>query len=64
MTTPFKSFSAGYKDAFNFYHSQIQINVECAFGILVNRWAVLRTLIPINVSIKNDINGQMFVLSS
>ena len=64
MTTPFKSVSAGYKDAFDFYHSQIRINIECAFGMLVNRWAVLRTPIPINVSIKNDIIGQLFVLSS
>ena len=52
MTTPFKSVSGGYKDAFNFFHSQIRINIECAFGMLVNRWAVLRTPIPINVSIK------------
>ena len=52
MTTPFKSVSGGYKDAFNFYHSQIRINIECAFGMLVNRWAVLRTPIPINISIK------------
>ena len=57
MTTPFKAISVGYKDALNFYHSQIRINIECAFIVLVNRWAVLRTPIPINVSIKNDFDG-------
>ena len=50
MTTPFKAVSSGPKDAFNFFHSQTRINIECAFGMLVNRWAVLKTPIPINVS--------------
>ena len=52
MTTPFKAVSSGPKDAFNFYHSQIRINMECAFGMLVNRWGVLHTPIAINISIK------------
>ena len=64
MTPPFKSISSGVKDAYNFYHSQVQINIECTFGILVNRWAVLRAPIPINVSIKNDIYDTCFMLSS
>ena len=36
MTVPFKNVSMGPKDAFNFYHSQIRINIECAFGMLVH----------------------------
>jgi len=43
MVTPYKN-STGFvdKDNFNFFHSQLRINIECAFGILVNRWTVLR----------------------
>ena len=29
----------------------MRINIECAFGMLVNRWAVLRTPIPLNISL-------------
>jgi hypothetical protein len=29
------------KDAFNFHLSQLRINIECAFGMLVNRWGIL-----------------------
>ena len=63
-TAPFEALLSRTKDAYNFYHSQIIINIECAFGILINRWAVLRTPIPINISIKNYINGTSFKLSS
>ena len=51
MTTLFKAVCGGTHDAYNFYHSQLRINIECAFGMLVNRWAILRTPIPMNVSI-------------
>ena len=51
MTTPFKAVSGGIKDSFNFYHSQLRINIECAFGMLVHRWGCLRKPIPVNVSI-------------
>ena len=37
MTYLFKSVSSGVKDAHNFYNSQVRINIECAFGMLVNR---------------------------
>ena len=30
------------KDDFNYYHSRTRINIECAFGILVKRWGILR----------------------
>ena len=38
MVTPFKNTGGDDElDAFNYYHSQLRINVECAFGMLVNR---------------------------
>ena len=51
MTTPFKSVSGGVLDAFNYYHSQVRINIECAFGTLIHRWGCLRKPIPVNISI-------------
>jgi hypothetical protein len=51
MATPFSGVGGGSKDAYNFYHSQLRINIECAFGQLVNRWGILRAAIPLNVSI-------------
>lgn len=29
------------EDAFNYFQSNLRINIECAFGILVQRWGVL-----------------------
>ena len=34
---------------------QVRIRVECSFGILVNRWAILRSIIPDGISIKRTI---------
>ena len=45
MCTPWKAVSGGSKDAFNFFHSQVRINIECAFGMLVHRWGILRRAI-------------------
>jgi hypothetical protein len=42
MVTPYKGVSAGSKDDYNFYQSQVRIKVECAFGMLVHRWGILR----------------------
>ena len=52
MTTPFKGANGGIKDAYNFFFSQLRINIECAFGILVSRWGCLRRPIPMNTSIQ------------
>jgi hypothetical protein len=43
MVVPFKNanYEAG-EDDFNFFHSQLRITVECAFGKLVHRWGILR----------------------
>jgi hypothetical protein len=51
MVAPFKQVSSGPKDAFNFYHSQLRINIECAFGMLVHKWGCLRKPIPMNVPV-------------
>ena len=51
MCTPWKAVTSGPKDAFNFYHSQVRINIECAFGILVHRWGMLRKAIPVGISV-------------
>jgi hypothetical protein len=51
MTTPYSGVSGGTKDSYNFYHSQLRINIECAFGRLVHRWSILRAAIPQNITI-------------
>jgi hypothetical protein len=51
MATPYSGISGGSKDAYNFYHSQLRINIECAFGRFVHRWAILRGAIPMNIGI-------------
>ena len=39
------------KDAYNFYHSQLRINIECTFSILlVNRFGWLRKQAPVQYS--------------
>ena len=45
MTTPYRT-PITAKDNYNFYHSQLRINVECAFGMLVQRWSILRRPLP------------------
>ena len=29
-----------YEDSYNHRQSQIRVNIECAFGMLVNRWGI------------------------
>ena len=52
MAVPFPNTSSGPKDAYNYYQSQVRINIECAFGVLTNRWRLLKSplsaTIPIN----------------
>ena len=43
MTTPYKYNVTPEKDSYNFYQSQLRIKIECTFGVLVHRWAVLRS---------------------
>ena len=42
-------------DSYNFFHSQLRINIECAFGILVNRWGFLRKKAPREYTVKKTI---------
>ena len=51
MAVPFQATSNGPKDSYNFYHSQVTINIECAFGILTNQWHLLKTLLSAKFSI-------------
>jgi hypothetical protein len=41
MATPYKSVRDGSKDAYNYFHSNCRITIECAFGMLVHRWGIL-----------------------
>jgi hypothetical protein len=52
MATPYPATTGGSKDAYNFYQSQLRIRIECAFGLLVHRWGLLRKPIPCCISVK------------
>jgi len=53
MCTPYPNVGANSnKDVYNFYHSQVRINIECAFGILVQRWGILRKALSSNYTVK------------
>ena len=52
LVTPEKGVSTGPEDAYNFFQSQLRINIECAFGMLVHRWGCLRKALPVNLSIE------------
>jgi len=52
MATLFKGIRSGPKDDYNFYHSQVCINIECAFGMLINRWGLLRRAVPAAIGVK------------
>ena len=56
MATPYPNVTNDTeRDSYNFFHSQLWINIECAFGLLVNRWGFLRKKAPIRFSIKKTI---------
>lgn len=53
MVTPYKGSRVGTtQDNFNFYHSQLRIQVECSFGKLVHRWGILRRPMSKSIGIK------------
>ena len=52
MATPYKAVSSGCKDDYNFYHSQLRIKIECAFGMLVNRWGILRSALSSKLTLQ------------
>jgi DDE superfamily endonuclease len=51
MATPYPGAKLGTRDSYNFYHSQVRINIECAFGRFVHRWAVFRSAMQQNVTL-------------
>jgi len=51
MATPYAAVSGGERDNYNFYFSQLRIRIECAFGMFVHRWAMLRAPMPVNLSV-------------
>ena len=55
MATPYAGAVSGTSDAYNFYHSQLRIRVECAFGMLTERWAILRSCIPNKFTVTKSI---------
>ena len=56
MATPlFAAVSGGTMDAYNFYHSQLRIRIACEFGILTRRWAILRSAIPVGVTVAKTV---------
>lgn len=55
MATPFAGVSGGSADAYNFYHSQLRIRIECAFGMFTQRWSLLRKALPAQISIAKSV---------
>ena len=55
MATPYSNVSGNpnkkSEDNYNFFHSQLRIRVECAFGMLVARWGVLRTALHCRITV-------------
>eukprot|EP01082_Thalassiosira_pseudonana_P005802 g5709.t1 g5709 contig2:1128585-1129208(+) len=56
MATPYPNTSGGARDNYNYFHSQLRIRIECAFGMYVQRWGMLRTAIPCNISVPKTIS--------
>ncbi len=51
MVTPYPNTSGGSKDNYKFFHSQLSIRIECSFGMLVQRFGMLRMAMPRNISV-------------
>ena len=55
MATPYTGAGSGGRDNYNFYHSQVRIRIECAFGMLTHRWEILRKALPMGISLKRSV---------
>jgi hypothetical protein len=55
MATLYAAVSGGTMDSYNFYHSQLRIRIECAFGMLTKRWAIRRSAIPVGVTVAKTV---------
>ena len=53
MVSPYRGATAGINDDFNFFHSQLRITIERAFGMLVRRFSLLRRAMPASIPIRN-----------
>ena len=55
MATPYTNVAGNQqhmtKDDYNFFHSQLRIRVECCFGMLVQRWGLLRMALHYSISL-------------
>ena len=56
MVTPYPNTSVGARDNYNYFHSQLRIRIECAFGMFVQRWGMLRMVMPRNISVPKTIS--------
>ncbi len=54
MATPFLSASQ-LQDTYIFFHSQLRIWVECAFGMFIKRCSILRRIMPRQIIIKKTV---------
>jgi hypothetical protein len=63
MVTLYKSPNKS-QDHYNFYHSQVPIKVECAFGMLVHWWSILRRPIPASLGILRKVTAFTMCLYS
>ena len=55
IVVPYKKAAAGRKDDFNFFHSSVRINIECAFGQLVCRWPILQKALSSKFTVAKQI---------
>jgi hypothetical protein len=60
MATPYPNVSGDpekkTKDDYNFYNSQLRIQVEFSFGMLVQRWGILCMAFPRNISVQKIVS--------
>jgi hypothetical protein len=50
MATPFAGVLGGSEDAYNFYHLQVQIRIECAFRMFTQQWSLLWRALPAQIT--------------
>ena len=55
LATPYHGTLGGSKDAYNFFHSQLRIRVECCLGMFTARWGILRKDMPKRFTVKRSI---------
>jgi DDE superfamily endonuclease len=55
MATPYPAVLGRTNDAYNFYLLHLHIQIEFTFGMFIHRWAILRSAIPLNVSVQKTV---------